>query len=219
MNMPMAMMTRQPSMVGRRPIRSATPPSRIEPNAMPISSIDSTMPSAARLMPHSAAMPGEAKLIDITSKPSSALSAIVSATTAHCRRLIDWLAMMSLGSVVVMLCFRLAPPGWTARRQRIITERLSSGEKRLRHTKTGRTAGQSTTIGDSAARLNCVPEPGQNRKTSMRVRAGLIRLELRLGDETRSGAHRRRHPYGIGRRPSPLPEADQDELMSLRSRA
>ena len=81
MNMPVAITIRHPSIVGRRPILSARLPSRIEPNAMPMSSIDRTMPSAARLMPHSVAMPGEAKLIDITSKPSSALSATVMTTT------------------------------------------------------------------------------------------------------------------------------------------
>ena len=46
----------------------------VEPTAIPISSIDSTTPSTARSIPHSAAMPGEAKLIASTSKPSSALS-------------------------------------------------------------------------------------------------------------------------------------------------
>ena len=45
----------------------------IEPALMPISSIESTMPSTARSMPHSAAMPGDAKLIERTSKPSSAV--------------------------------------------------------------------------------------------------------------------------------------------------
>ncbi len=46
-------------MVGRRPILSATPPSSSEPIAMPMSSIDNTMPSALRSMPHSDAMPGK----------------------------------------------------------------------------------------------------------------------------------------------------------------
>ncbi len=54
----------QPSSVGRRPILSATPPSRTEPIAMPISSIDRTTPSAVCAMPHSCAIPGEAKAID-----------------------------------------------------------------------------------------------------------------------------------------------------------
>jgi hypothetical protein len=80
MNIPEVINTRQPSIVGRRPIRSATLPSTIEPSAIPISSMDSTMPSAARSMPHSAAMPGEAKLMERTSNPSSAVSPTVIAT-------------------------------------------------------------------------------------------------------------------------------------------
>ncbi len=78
--MPAAMITRHSRIVGRRPKRSAMGPMTIEPAAMPISSIDSTMPSRPRSMPHSAAMPGEAKLMDSTSKPSSALSATQIAT-------------------------------------------------------------------------------------------------------------------------------------------
>ncbi len=85
-NIPVAMTTRQSRMVGRRPMRSARPPSSTDPTAMPISSIESTTPNAARSMPHSAAMPGEAKLIASTSKPSSAFSMMHSATAAICRR-------------------------------------------------------------------------------------------------------------------------------------
>ena len=48
MYMPIAMTTRQPSTVGRRPILSASPPRKIEPSAMPMSSADSTKPSAPR---------------------------------------------------------------------------------------------------------------------------------------------------------------------------
>ena len=46
MYMPIAITTRQPSTVGRRPILSARPPRKIEPSAMPISSAESTNPSA-----------------------------------------------------------------------------------------------------------------------------------------------------------------------------
>src|SRR5688572_20417075 len=46
MNMPKAIVTRHPSSVGRRPMRSASPPKNTEPTAMPISSIERTMPSA-----------------------------------------------------------------------------------------------------------------------------------------------------------------------------
>ena len=46
-HMPIAMATRQPRMVGRRPILSATPPSTSDPSAMPSSSIDNTQPSIA----------------------------------------------------------------------------------------------------------------------------------------------------------------------------
>ena len=45
---------------------------------MPTSSAESTMPSAARAMPHSAEMPGAAKALDSTSNPSSALSSTIS---------------------------------------------------------------------------------------------------------------------------------------------
>ncbi len=101
MTMPVAITTRQPSTVGRRPILSARLPRKIEPSAMPISSIDSTKPSAARLIFHSAAMPGDAKLIDSTSKPSSALRAMVIPTMSTCMVLIGDLAMMSRGSVML----------------------------------------------------------------------------------------------------------------------
>ena len=77
MYMPVAMTTRQPSTVGRRPILSARPPRKIEPSAMPISSADSTKPSAVGPRPHSARIPGDAKLIDSTSKPSSAFRPMV----------------------------------------------------------------------------------------------------------------------------------------------
>ena len=80
-SMPVDITTRQAMTVGLRPMVSATPPSRIEPMAMPMSSIDSTTPSAARSMPHSVAMPGDAKLIDSTSNPSSAFRATVMPTT------------------------------------------------------------------------------------------------------------------------------------------
>ena len=103
MNMPTVIRMTQPMIVGRRPIRSARPPRKIEPNAMPKSSIDKTMPSPARSMPHSAAMPGEAKLIDITSNPSSAFRATVSATTRICSRLIRDCAMVSRGSIFTQL--------------------------------------------------------------------------------------------------------------------
>ena len=56
-------------------------------------------------------MPGEAKLIDSTSKPSSAFSAMVIATTAICSRLIGSLAMMSLGSVGITEEYTHPGPG------------------------------------------------------------------------------------------------------------
>ena len=91
MSMPSDMTARHPRIVGRRPILSATPPSTIEPIAMPMSSIESTMPSAARSIPHSVAMPGEAKLMERMSNPSSAFRAIVMPTTPICSRLIGGL--------------------------------------------------------------------------------------------------------------------------------
>ena len=74
MYMPAAMMTRQTSMAGLRPPLSAKPPSSTEPKPMPTSSADSTTPSAVRWMPHSREMPGAAKALESTSKPSSAFS-------------------------------------------------------------------------------------------------------------------------------------------------
>ncbi len=89
-NIPMVMADRQPRMVGRRPILSATPPSSAEPTPMPTNSIDRTQPSVALSTPQSFAIPGEAKLIDRTSKPSIALSPTVTRTANH------WLTLMAL---------------------------------------------------------------------------------------------------------------------------
>ncbi len=97
--MPAAITARQPRIVGRRPILSATPPTNTDPIAMPMSSIESTTPSAPRSMPHSFAMPGDAKLMDSTSKPSSAFRQTVIAMTTSCRRLIGEVAMTSRGSL------------------------------------------------------------------------------------------------------------------------
>ena len=60
MNMPAAITVMHPNTVRRRPILSATPPRKIEPNAMPNTSMERTMPSAPRSMPHSFAIPGDA---------------------------------------------------------------------------------------------------------------------------------------------------------------
>src|SRR5258706_235438 len=57
MIIPVVMTTRQPRSVRLRPTRSATPPSSMEPKPMPINSMESTNPKAARSMPHSRAMP------------------------------------------------------------------------------------------------------------------------------------------------------------------
>jgi hypothetical protein len=65
---------------------------------MPMTSIESTMPSAPRSIPHSLAMPGEAKLMDATSKPSNAFSATVIAITRTCRVVIGDRAITSRGS-------------------------------------------------------------------------------------------------------------------------
>ncbi len=50
---------------------------------MPNSSIDRIQPSVALSTPQSFAIPGEAKLIDRTSKPSIALSPTVTSTASH----------------------------------------------------------------------------------------------------------------------------------------
>ena len=96
--MPAAMMTRQERMVGRRPIRSAMAPRMRAPMPMPISSIDRTRPSAARSMPQSRAMPGAAKLIDSTSKPSSAFSAVAMPMAITWRKCMGSRAMIARGS-------------------------------------------------------------------------------------------------------------------------
>ena len=56
-------------------------------------------------MRHSAAMPGDAKLIDSTSKPSSAFSPTVIAMMATCSAAIGSLAMMSRGSLLLTVVF------------------------------------------------------------------------------------------------------------------
>ena len=101
MNMPAVINNRQPKMVGRRPIRSAMPPRKTEPRHMPHNSIDRIRPSPAMVVFHSTAMPGEAKLIAITSKPSSALSATVSATITYCRRVMAAVSRVARGSLLI----------------------------------------------------------------------------------------------------------------------
>ena len=86
MIMPAVMISRHASVVRRRPITSVIPPRISDPPIMPHSSIDRTTPSASRLTCHSAEMPGAAKALASTSKPSSALSPMVMITAAHCRR-------------------------------------------------------------------------------------------------------------------------------------
>jgi hypothetical protein len=108
MNIPAVITTRQPRIVGRRPILSATPPRNTEPIAMPMSSIDSTIPRAPRSMCHSEAIPGEANAMESTSNPSNAFSPMVIATTMTCRTLIGQADIVARGSMAV---FTLMPPG------------------------------------------------------------------------------------------------------------
>ena len=84
MYMPVAMTTRQPSTVGRRPILSARPPRKIEPSAMPMSSADSTKPERLRAEAPLRSDAGDAKLIDSTSKPSRAFRKTVIAMMTTC---------------------------------------------------------------------------------------------------------------------------------------
>src|SRR5580765_478785 len=105
--MPAAMATRHPRMVGRRPILSATPPSSSEPAAMPSNSMDSTQPRIALSIPQSLAIPGEAKLIESTSKPSSAFRPTVTSTATHCAAPMAPSSMMDFGLPPLM--FPLAP--------------------------------------------------------------------------------------------------------------
>src|SRR5205823_347151 len=105
--MPIAIATRHPRMVGRRPSLSATPPSRSDPSAMPSNSMERTQPSVALSMPQSFAMPGEAKLIDRTSNPSRAFSPTVTSTASHWPTRMASSSMMDFGSLPVML----PPPG------------------------------------------------------------------------------------------------------------
>src|SRR5690606_29083564 len=100
-NIPTALRSRQTTTAGRRPKLSAAVPKITEPTAMPISPIERTMPSAARLMPHSSAIPGEAKLIESTSKPSSAVSRMHMAMAVTCSGFIGELARRSLGSELI----------------------------------------------------------------------------------------------------------------------
>jgi hypothetical protein len=77
-------------------------------------------------------------------------------------------------------------------------------------TKIGAANGQSTTTGESAARLNCAPELRQNRNNFHEIRARLTRLELRRRDETRSRRHIGEYSYALTIRASALRESDQD---------
>src|SRR5262249_52920584 len=77
-------------------------PKNTDPSAIPRSSAERTKPSSARSMCHSAAMPGDAKLIERTSKPSRALRPIVMAMMATCSAAIGSLAMMSRGSLLLL---------------------------------------------------------------------------------------------------------------------
>src|SRR5215472_9393162 len=101
------MAMRQPRMVGRRPTLSATPPSSSDPAAIPNSSMERTQPRVALSIPQSRAMPGEAKLIDSTSKPSSAFSPTVTSTASHCALRMAPSSMIDFGSLRVMF-----PPGY-----------------------------------------------------------------------------------------------------------
>src|SRR5215472_7899191 len=99
---------RQPRVVGRRPTLAAPPPSSSEPAAMPNSSMESTQPRVALSMCQSRAMPGDAKLIDSTSKPSSAFSPTVTSTASHCALPMTPSSMIDFGSVPAM--FPPCPP-------------------------------------------------------------------------------------------------------------
>ena len=61
--------------------------------------MDRTTPRAALSIPHSLDIPGAAKLMDSTSKPSSAHRATVTATTTIWRRLMSVSDIMSRGSM------------------------------------------------------------------------------------------------------------------------
>jgi hypothetical protein len=102
MNMPTVIRTRQPSTVMRRPTRSARPPRKIEPAAMPMSSIDSTRPSVALSMCHSFWIPMEAKLMDMTSNPSRAFRPTAMNTTMICSMPMGELRMVWRGSLLFM---------------------------------------------------------------------------------------------------------------------
>lgn len=94
-NMPVDITTKQSIIVGLRPMRSARLPRKMEPTAMPISSMESTMPSSARSAPQSVEIPGEAKLMDKISKPSKAFSITQIATAKICAVLIGDSLIMS----------------------------------------------------------------------------------------------------------------------------
>ena len=102
-NMPAVISTRQNCIVGLRPNLSAMPPRKIEPKAIPTSSMASTTPSSARLIPHSAAIPGEAKLIARTSKPSSALREIQMIIATHCTGLSLESSRIAVKDIVTIL--------------------------------------------------------------------------------------------------------------------
>ena len=141
-------------------------------------------------MPHSAAMPGEAKLIDSTSKPSSALSAMVIADDDHLQsahrrtgdhvsrisrrhccpafRRADALQAATNSSSTVACGGRVPLLGIIRNRAWIAGAKDSTRLAKIDFVVRSRgRPGQSITMGDNAARLVCVPDPGQNRNTSI----------------------------------------------------
>jgi hypothetical protein len=105
MNMPTAIVNRQPNIVLRRPMMSATQPNRMEPAAIPKSSMERTTPRPALSMPHSLAIPVDAKLMDRTSKPSRPFSPTVIAIMKIWSRLIGARSIVSRGSVFISAAF------------------------------------------------------------------------------------------------------------------
>ncbi len=65
--MPEAMITRQISMVGLRPILSASVPRKMEPMPMPMRSAPSTQPRVEGFRPQSFEKPAEARALESTS--------------------------------------------------------------------------------------------------------------------------------------------------------
>src|SRR6185437_6041698 len=180
MNMPKVISTRQPSVVLRRPIRSATPPSNSDPNAMPIRPMEARIPSSPGFTPHSVATPGSAKLMERASNPSRPFRPMVMMTARICSQHIGDLASVSRGSVFTTHSpyIRAPAPNFSAVRARREPRRVTARSapiKNIQFSLAGRSEG-------STPGRRVLPPDGQARETpGTRATEEGVRIGAKLG--------------------------------------